>query len=203
MGKKAGIIIGMCVVIAAVFGVVTVTNRSADTDVASTGAQMNDATAENIVYIDGNDSENDAVTYGEGVETYSVENAQDETADDENADGGNDAVSDEVEQEIVSTHFTIQRVVDAESGEEYAARVVFGSNYRDAYADFGSDGSFKLYLDTGSGVVDQGTYTFSDGGMEVSYIGDRSAFYEIITDVYGNLEYIIVPYAGYDVYFGA
>ncbi len=98
-------------------------------------------------------------------------------------------------------NFTVERVVDHTTGEQINPRVVFGNEYKACYLKFTSETDLQLYLDTASGNVKKGKYEIYEYGLFVTYDGGTSTEYNIILDNGGNLEYIIVNYGDYDVYF--
>lgn len=97
--------------------------------------------------------------------------------------------------------FTVDRVVDHTTGEQINPRVVFGNGYKECHLKFTSDSELELYLDTVSGTVKHGKYEIYEYELFVTYDEGASTEYNIILDNSGNLQYIIVNYGDYDVYF--
>ncbi len=105
--------------------------------------------------------------------------------------------------EVSSTNFTIERIVDHTTNEEVSGRVVFGKSFNknENYIKFDSASNFEINL---SGYLDKptkGTYKTHDDIIYVEFEDGKSAEYDVKYTDNGVISYIIVNYGDYDVYF--
>ena len=96
---------------------------------------------------------------------------------------------------------SIRKIVQKDSYEEVAPRVVFGEAYKECYLKLSGD-TVELCLNPYTGELDTGTYTYENGVMQVSLGYDRSKECQVILSDDGLLQYIVVEHDGYDCYFG-
>lgn len=188
MNKKVLVIVGLAVALAASAGVYTL---------ASSNANVTDSSEVTEAFADVTDN----TTYYEDVEEPLIDEPSDTDAE------ATELTEDTQEEtrymdDIISTTFTIQRVVDHTTDEEIQPRIAFGSSYRSCYISFDTGGNFELFMDTASGEVRKGTYRLYDSIISVEYSDGVGSEYEIIPDDDGNISYIIVNYGDYNVYFG-
>lgn len=205
MNKKALIIIGLAVVIAASGGGLLLANgshpRGADADPIASESIFADATSGDVEQTqagteDVQDTEPDAAT--EMTEAQTDEPTEpDKTPTD--AGGSDDEPV--VTSDNISGRFTILKVVDHTTGSTQQPRVVLGNYYNDCYLSFEPTGKFELYLNTASGVAEGGTYHIYDNIISVLYDSGIGAEYTLFTSANGSVDYIIVNYGDYDIYF--
>lgn len=105
--------------------------------------------------------------------------------------------------DIVTTNFTISRVVDHTINKEVNPRVVFGSGYNpnENYIKFDSSGNFEIYLSGYFNNTKTGKFTQYDDVIYVEYTDSTAAEYDIEYNENGVIRYIIVNYGDYDIYF--
>ena len=207
MSKKILVIIGLAAVIAVTTGVIAISGdshqRSADADPSSylsdqttdDGAVTEDSYTEDDTAYNADDQTEDTpadVTEAPAEDpTEDVEaetEPEEETVGDEpvNADDGADSSSTYL---LADTSYSVARVFDHSIGQQSTPREVFGSLYGSCYLSFSSDGSF----------ADPASYQ----GGELSYdkYSDGSGSEYTICSSDGQIDYIIVNYGDYDVYF--
>lgn len=160
----------------------------------------NDKTEETFatheVYLDEDKSEQDyIIDTTEKTETEATQYSDDFIPSDDN-------LSDNT-VDVVTTNFTIERIVDHTTGEEVSGRVVFGKSFnQDAnYIVFDSNGNFEINL---SGYLDEakkGKYTEYGNIIYVEFEDGKAAEYNVKYTDDGIISYIVVNYGDYDVYF--
>ncbi len=113
-----------------------------------------------------------------------------------------DSISDNT-ADVVTTHFTIERVYDLSLQQEVQPRVVFGTGYKhsDNYIKFDTSGNFEMYLSGYLSTTTVGTYKEHDGFIYVEFEDGTAAEYDIVYDDSGLISYIIVDYGEYEIYF--
>lgn len=193
MAKKVTVII-LSVILAAVVGAGSFYYFNSDSDDNSTKPDETFATHE--VYLDDDKSEQEYIV----DETQAQEN--DETQYSDAFIPSDDNLSDNT-VDVVTTNFTIERIVDHTTNEEVSGRVVFGKSFNQAenYIAFDSGGNFEINL---SGYLDQprkGTYTEYDNIIYVEFEDGKAAEYTVNYTDDGTISYIVVNYGDYDVYF--
>ncbi|MBR2715618.1 MAG: hypothetical protein IKB73_05370 [Ruminococcus sp.] len=105
--------------------------------------------------------------------------------------------------DITTTKFSIDRIVDHTINEVVQPRVVFGSGYvsTDNYIKFDSNGNFEMYLSGYNNNVTSGKYTEYYDTIYVEYTDGTAAEYIVEYDSSGTIGYIVVNYGDYDIYF--
>ncbi|MBE6823813.1 MAG: hypothetical protein E7513_00550 [Ruminococcaceae bacterium] len=113
-----------------------------------------------------------------------------------------DSLSDNTD-EVTSTNFSIEKIVDHTNGEQVQPRVVFGSgfNINDNYIRFDTDYNFELYISGYLNSTTKGTYTQYDDVIYVEYEDGTSAEYDVTYTTEGVISHIVVNYGDYDIYF--
>ena len=147
-------------------------------------------------YLDEDESsESYIVDTPEVEETKATESVDDYTPSDED-------ISDNT-AEVVTTNFTIGRIVDHTTNEEVQGRVVFGKSYNHSenYIKFSRDGYFEIYLTGYLDKVTKGTYTEYDDIIYVEFEDGTAAEYDVEYTENGVISYIMVNYGDYDIYF--
>ena len=195
MNKKGVIIIALALGLAGVLGAVTYHNVVSKNELAAVGAQGSTAvTVAAADQADDSDSQNDSSSL------------QEETQADNQADDSETVAPDNTDstyyQEVVSTSFKIKRVVDHTNGDECSPREVFGSSYYSLYLNFDSDFNFELYLDMSTEEARHGSYEIYGDTISVVYDDGVGSEYRVLLNDAGGIEYIIVNFGDYDVYFG-
>ena len=200
MSKKVIAILGLAAVIAVSTGVITMTGRhqrGADGDpVGGDPTQSVDVSVD--ITDDGgtDDAEyNDDVTEDASEPELPTDDQPVYASDGSDADG--------YAKDIVSVDsFKVVRIYDRAADSDVTAREVFGKLYYECYLSFGSDGSFELLLNPVADEVRKGTYKVYGDVISVVYSDGGGSEFNIITDDSGGVDYILVSYGDYDVYFG-
>ncbi len=196
MNRKIIVIVALAAVLAAGVGVYSASHSGTSLDgekeydlTAAADNAADDAVEEDAIatVIEGEtyDSDVEESIVNEALSTIDVEDTAPDYAD-----------------EIVSTTFRVKRTVDHTTGEEVSPRVVLGTGYAQCYIKFDTDGNFELFIDASSGKIKQGTYELFDSIISVTYGDGIGTEYDIISDDFETIAYIIVNYGDYDVYFG-
>ncbi len=105
--------------------------------------------------------------------------------------------------DIVTTNFTIDRIIDHTTNEEVSGRVVFGKsfNVQENYIKFDSNGNFEIFLSGYLDSIKTGTYTEYDDIVYVEFEDGTAAEYDVKYTNDGIISYIVVNYGDYDIYF--
>lgn len=209
MSKKALIIVGLAVAIAAATGVyfagsslntrgansdpLTDTSSSIDTSSASNGADAIAAEATDYDVVEAPTTDIDNNDEQTEVEQASVDNSN-STA----IDSDSELV---LSADTITGYLTISKVIDHTTGREQSPRVVFGTSYSDCYLRFDASGSCALYVNPSSGEVQKGTYHIYDNIISVLYDSGIGTEYTLFTAADGSIDYIIVNSGDYDIYF--
>ena len=98
--------------------------------------------------------------------------------------------------------YHIIRVIDHTTSELCTVREVFGSMHNQCYLSFGADGSLELCLNPAAGEIRKGVYKVYSDVISVEYDDGSGSEFDLVADGFGGVEYIIVNYGDYDVYFG-
>lgn len=98
--------------------------------------------------------------------------------------------------------YRVRRVYDHASSGEVTAREVFGQLYSYCSLSFDSDGSFELCINPTSGEIRRGSFAVYGDDISVEYDDGKGSEFRIINDAPGEIDYILVNYGDYDVYFG-
>lgn len=98
--------------------------------------------------------------------------------------------------------YHIAKVYDHVAGSESTPREVFGKSYSFCYLTFRGDGTFELYLNPASGEIRSGTYRVYSDVISVAYQNGTGSEFTILSSGSGGIDYIVVNYGDYDVYFG-
>ena len=143
---------------------------------------------------DFSDSDTDDITDDTSHDFDSLD-ATEYTPSDENLSDNTD--------DVTTTVFSIEQVIDHTTGQLTQPRVVFGSGYvsSDNYISFDSNGNFEMYLSGYSNNTTVGTYTEHDDFIFVEFEDGTAVEYEIRHNDDGVITYIIVNYGDYDIYF--
>ena len=202
MNKKILVIVSLAVVIAAGAGVFAASSgnsifRIKNNDIASVGAEGDPTLADE----ESSDDIVPDVTPDDHDEESVIET---EEVPDEPASEVEDQVKDgpDYTDEVVSNRFSVMRTVDNSTGDDYSPRVVLGSGYSACYVEFDNTGHFELLLDPATGTVKTGNYALYDDIISVEYDDGSGSEYSIIANSDGGIDYIIVNYGDYAVYFG-
>lgn len=191
MAKKVTItVLSLLIVAGAIVGVTLYTNNDDNTTATEPTQQISN------VAVDVEDATDAPTDSTDTTQTESV--AENETVAN---DGSNT-------DDITTTDFTIEKVVDHTTGEQVPPRVVFGLGFSrdDNYIKFSSDGTFEMYLSgflsqTTKGIFVEHEDPVYDDYIYVEFEDGRSYEYEVEYDDNGNISYIIVPYGDYSIYF--
>ena len=193
MNKKVLAIVGLAAVIAVSTGAITLSGsgghiRGADGDPVNTDTVSTDTGADDVIQDDATPTEyNDVQDSSEN--DISTENT------------GNDIYG--YADDIVSVEsYNIARIIDHTTGDECTAREVFGKLYYYCYLAFKSDNTFELCLNPVADEIRKGKYAVYGDVISVEYEDGVGSEYTVISDNNGGIDYIIVNYGDYDVYFG-
>lgn len=201
MTKKWLAVVGLAAVIAVSGGVIAITGNQ-----SHSGGTEPSVPA--ISYTDDQQDDTD-----DNVDTDDVTEVSDETeADDpvtatekDDKKEDNDPVVSDVngysDDLITTTSFSIARIIDHTDGSECTPREVFGKLYYYCYLSFKSNGEFELCINPSSGDILTGEYCLYDDVISIEYADGTGSEYTIISDNEGGVDYIIVNYGDYDVYF--
>lgn len=198
MSKKIVAIVGLAAAIAVSTGVITFTSghkRGTDGDPVGreTASYTADATEEPYDGVDQDDYDN--------TDPVDFTASEDVTEGQPAADPGGDVNG--YSDDIVSVEsYNISRIVDHTTGAEVTAREVFGKLYYYCYLAFRSDGSFEMCLNPVADELRTGTYKIYGDVISVEYSDGAGSEFDVISDSSGGIDYIVVSYGDYDVYFG-
>ena len=188
MNKKFLVLIGMAAVIALSGGAIAYMGGSVH-------ERGSDAEPTEVYSVTESEADTEAQTEVEETQPQ-TEDPTDEVSHDENDSRGYKSV-------MTSKEFHVNRVVDHTDNSEYTPREIFGSIYTYCYLRFDSDGTFELCLNPALGEIRKGSYKIFDSVISAVYDDDgRGAEFDIIAASGGGIEYIVVNYGDYDVYFG-
>ena len=98
--------------------------------------------------------------------------------------------------------YRIRRIYDHTSGTEVTAREVFGKLYSYCSLSFSDDDRFELCINPTSGEIRRGNYQIYGDVISAEYDDGVGSEFSIITDTPGAIDYVLVNYGDYDVYFG-
>lgn len=214
MSRKGLVIIGMAVLLATTGGVAFAGNSSVPPSATASSA------AETVnEYYDTND-ENDSDGYveyhdGEVADPIDDDNAEndilsspsdpvsndgsaDQTEPENNDQSGND---DFAERNLIY-EFSVQQVIDHNSGDPVAPQVAFGKYYHLCGLKLYDDGSFELNFNPSTGNLKTGTYEIEGDDMIVDFGDNRLDSYRILFGDEGDIESIIIASGKYIIYFG-
>ena len=204
MSRKALVIVGLAVVVAASTGVAFASNS----DTAHVRGADADPAVSDIAY-DGAYTDDHTVSDPDTSVSYDTDESVEDIHDDSKTDI-EDADSEDITSDTANddgddandVSFEIKRVIDTSTGEEASPRVVFGKYYHSCYLVLYSDRTLTLSLNPSADIDLTGSYTISGDTMSVDYGDDIGAEYRIIYADNGDIDYIIVNSGGYDIYFG-
>ena len=95
---------------------------------------------------------------------------------------------------------SLQKVVLQGTDEEQSPRVLFGQSYSECFLKLEGD-TVAICLNPYTGKIDEGTYTYENGLMQVSFGYDRGTELRVILSDDGQLQYIVAEHDGCDLYF--
>lgn len=196
MSRKALIIVALVVVIAVSAGsVIYAVNHHSGNN--ADAAKENTPPAETTV-TDTTDQNDTAATDDPTVDATDapVQTPTEEPTDDSDPNGYSDAV-------VSAGTYHVDLVYDHTTGEEVLKTVVFGKLYSYCALTFGEDGTVELCLNPSADEVRKGSYRIYGSVISVVYDDGAGSEYNLITDEDGDIDYIIVNYGDYDVYFSA
>lgn len=106
-----------------------------------------------------------------------------------------------IQQQIVSKNLSVIKCIDTYDDKEITPREVLGEDYLNSYIEFDTDNNFRMNLGYNA---KSGTYKidYDKNEIRVIYNDDTESIYRVILDDQQNIEYIIVPYGEFEVYFG-
>lgn len=204
MSKKALIVVGLAALIAASTGVAFATNGpgQAKPSVTTPTAATVPPTEAVVDYevADEADHESGTITEASEKPTTTVENGV--MIDGHLVEPYAPMEELPETQRFLNDKYTIQRVLDAESGEELSLQVVLGKYYGDCSISTYTDGTLELCLSPSTGEVRKGIYSIYNDILYVDYGDDRIEQYPIIYAENAVIESIIVSDGVYDYYFG-
>jgi flagellar basal body-associated protein FliL len=193
MAKKVTVIVlSIALVLIVGVGAFLFLSNSSDSD----NKKTEETYASKEVYLDEDKSDEKYIVDDSDSETAeSTQYSDDFIPSDENTSDNTD--------DLVTTNFTIEKIVDHTTDEEVSGRVVFGKSFNqdDNYITFDSNGNFEINL---SGYLDKATKgKFTDYGniIYVEFDDGRAAEYNVRHTDDGIISYIVVNYGDYDVYF--
>ena len=195
MSKKALVIVGLAAVLAVSGGAISIAGSNSSkpveggsNTVAATDAPDNVAPEDNVTPTD---------SPTEAVQDETSAEVEDNTV----SLDGDDKYG--YEDDIVSVDsFGVSTIIDNTDGRVCTAREVFGNLYYYCYLAFKSDGTFELCVNPVAGEIRKGRYSIYGNVISVLYNDGSGAEYDIVSNASGDVDYIIVKYGDYDVYFG-
>lgn len=197
MGKKVTIIvISAVLVLAVVAGTGFYLYSTTRSDINATESNKDSDSISNEVYLDEDMSGQDYIVDTEETQVEKeTQYSDDFLPSDEN-------LSDNT-VDVITTNFTVERIVDHTTNEEVSGRVVFGKSFNndENYINFDSNGNFEISLSGYLGKNTKGTYTEYGNIIYVEFEDGRAAEYSVKYTDDGIISYIIVNYGDYDVYF--
>ena len=98
--------------------------------------------------------------------------------------------------------YRVKRVYDHAQDCEVTAREVFGKLYSYCSLRFYPGGSFELCVNPTSGEIRRGSYAVYGNVISANYDSGSGTEFTIASENPGQIDYIIVNYGDYDVYFG-
>ena len=206
MSRKALIIVGLAVLIAASTGVAFATNNPGQggkpvTATAAATYPSTEATEEEII------DDNDTVTEADIPVTEASSENFDDVKDGVMIDGHLVEPSSPIEnlpesERFLNDIYTLQRVLDAESGEELSLQMVLGKYYNDCTISTYTDGTLELCLNPSADAIKKGIYSIYNDIIYVDYGDGHIEQYPIIYANNAVIESIIVSDGKYDYYFG-
>ncbi len=133
---------------------------------------------------------------------YIIDKTSDAVDEEEDYIPSDENLSDNT-KDIVTTKFTISKIVDHTTSQQVHPRVVFGSGYNpDAnYIKFDNDGNFEMYLSGYFNNTTKGEYTDYGNVIYVEYSDGTATEYDVKHTDSGVISYIVVNYGDYDIYF--
>lgn len=194
MNHKAMVIVGLAGVIAMSTGVITFvsTRDSRGSDAAL--ASENATEAAYVAYNDTQTVDDFQPTESEMTEDESQQPTE-QTQGDADINGYTAALTS-------SDIYRVRLVYDHTTGGEVTAREVFGKLYSYCSLQFYSGGNFEMCINPTSGEIRRGAFKVYDDVISVIYDDGKGAEFSIIADSPGDIDYILVNYGDYDVYFG-
>ena len=195
MNKKLLTIVCMAVVIALLSGAITFFSSGCsgdDDDPATPAAVEKTAAPEQVPATD--------VTTDSPTED--VDNTPTEAETDAPTEADDPDIYGYGEILVEADTYRIRRVYDHSAGAEVTAREVFGKLYSYCSLDFDEDGTFELCINPNSGETRTGTYAVYGDVISVEYDDGVGTEFRIIAGTPGVIDYILVNYGDYDVYFG-
>ena len=201
MNKKWLAVVGLAAVIAVSGGVIALTGGEQHPRGADADPTVSDSTYADASVSDDDQPDAPADTAANTAETDPDVTEATESATSVRSDPGND-VNHYSEVLQSTTSYNIARVIDHTNGDECTPREVFGKLYYYCYLAFKSDGTFELCINPSSADLETGTYRIYDDVISIEYADGTGSEYSIISDNEGGIDYIIVNYGDYDVYFG-
>ena len=206
MSKKALIVVGLAAAVAAVSGAALTANNTA---VHPRGAD-GDPTAVVSQYDNGDISDGDGYSAVDNIEetAASTEAASDVVSEEPSEitevildnDSDDQDVSDSDKK--VTAEFKVIRLVDRNTGQEKSPRVLFGIYAGDCYLKMYSDCTAEICISPSNGQSRTGTYSIYGDTMYVDFGDEKMTEYKVVFSDSNEIEYIIVPSGGYDIYFG-
>ncbi|MBQ4129248.1 MAG: hypothetical protein IJD68_05715 [Ruminococcus sp.] len=194
MAKKVTIsILSVLVIAGIVFGIYFFTKDVVD-DTATPQQVQTEAEEEFDGYMD-EDVEEPEYIIDDTEETEVSDKSDDYVpSDDDLADNTND---------IVTTDFSISKIVDHTTSQEVHPRVVFGSGYNPEvnYIKFDTDGNFEMFLSGYFNNTTKGKFTDYGNIIYVEYSDGTAAEYDVKHTDSKIISHIIVNYGDYDIYF--
>lgn len=114
-----------------------------------------------------------------------------------------DKITSDNTQDITTSTFSVEKIIDHTTDREVKPRVVFGTGFKadENYIKFDSQGTFEMYLSYYLDDTTKGTYTLYDDFIYVEYENGKSAEYNVVKSTDGVISCIIVNYGDYDIYF--
>jgi len=206
MTKKALIVVGLAAAVAAVSGAALTANNTA---VHPRGAD-GDPTVVVSQYDNGDTSDDDGYYAADSVDetAASTEAASDDVSEDPSEiaevipDNGSDDQDVSGSDKKVTAEFEVIRVVDQNTGQEKSPSVLFGIYAGDCYLKMFSDCTAEICLNPSTAKSKTGTYSIYGDIMYVDFGDGKMTEYKVVFSDSNEIEKIIVPSGGYDIYFG-
>ena len=98
--------------------------------------------------------------------------------------------------------YRIAAVYRHTDGAVCSAREVFGKSHASCYLLFKDSGIFELCVNPSAGEIRRGTYLIYDTVISVRYDSGTGSEFTVLMNSSGGIDYIVVNYGDYDVYFG-
>lgn len=209
MSKKVLIIAGLAALVAGITGVAFAANggtgKTAPTVANPTAAVTQVAADQETVSGDTPDGDT-PVTDTPAAET-TADQQNDSTGETYIVDGHavEASASDEElpqTQAVLNDSYSLQYILDAESGEEVSPQVALGKYASSCYLNTYTDGNLELCINPSAEVVQKGIYSIYNDTIYVDFGDGRIVKYPIIYSENAVIESIIVSDGTYDYYFG-